>query len=149
MLFVAAVTVVVFLVLVAGVIVGFSLRFGSSAAQVPPSAAPDPVVTTPAAPADSPRLATKEFLAAATAGDRTAANERLCGLLRSGDSGSGNGGLNLLTGLVSYKIGEERVTGPTASVDVELTVPLLGAVNFDVYLLQEDGGWRVCGLGPA
>ncbi|WP_117213681.1 hypothetical protein [Allorhizocola rhizosphaerae] len=153
MLFYAAMTTVVFMVLLFGVIVGLSLRSGADRTdphQAVPGAPPATTApASPAKPADSPRVATEEFLAAVVAGDQAKTNARLCGLLRSSGEGQSGGGLGLLRGLVSYKIGEEHVTGPGAAVDVELTMPLLGAINFDVYLVQEAEGWRVCGAGPA
>lgn len=138
-----------FIILLVGVLLGLVMRFGSTAADPPPAApvVPPPTTSSPAAKPDSPRQTTERFLTAVVAGDQTAAQERLCGLLKSGQ-GTPGPELNWLKGLVGYKIGEERVTGPTASVDVELTIPFAGAVNFDVYLLQESGGWRVCGAGP-
>ena len=74
-------------------------------------------------------------------------HEQLCGLLRGEGKKDNAGGLGL--GLfLGYKVAGENISGPTASVQVELTMPLLGALNFEIYLLRESGGWRVCGAGP-
>lgn len=152
-LFYAGMATVVLLILLFGVIVGLVLRSGAPRTE-PHAQAPatgrQPATTAPAKPAppaDSPRIATEEFLAAVVAGDQAKANNRLCGLLRSGDGQSG-GGLGFLKGFLGYEVGEERVTGPGASVDVKVTMPLLGDANFDMYLIQETEGWRVCGAGP-
>jgi hypothetical protein len=117
---------------------GASNAVAPQRADVPPS---------PTATPDSPRAAAEKFLAAALDGNQAAMQAQLCNLLKQDDQKNGKGGLGL--GLfVSYKVGEEHVTGPAGSVDVQLTVPIVGDLNFDLYMVHEAEGWRVCGGGP-
>jgi hypothetical protein len=52
-----------------------------------------------------------------------------------------------LGGLAGLEVGEEHMEGRAASVDVKLTVPIVGSVRFVVRLVDEDGAWRVRGGG--
>jgi hypothetical protein len=144
-----------FILLLIGVMAGFTMGLGGKKSGAPPvttttsQAAP----RSPTAAPDGPKAVTEKFLNAALAGDEAAMRQHLCRLLKgeggaSTPPGSGLGFLQLGT-LMSFKIGEEKITGPAATVKVELTVPLIGATSFDMYLLREDGGWRVCGAGPS
>jgi hypothetical protein len=149
-LFLVAIAAVMLIVCAAGVLIGLSFSGDLFAAveQPAPPVPPAPVTSAPLDTATSPKAAAERFLAATVAGDQAKADENLCKLLR------GNGGLNtdsqnLLPYLVSFKLGDESIKGPAASVGVKLTVPLLGEVPFDLYLIKEDNAWRVCGLGPS
>lgn len=148
-----------FLLCVIGVIAGFAVRFGGIQASdapaeqqaQPPPKAPPAVSPTPSQ--DGPRAVTEKFFVAVHAGDKTGINQHLCALLRNdGESPApANSELSWLSlgALVSYKVGEEKVNAVGASVGVELTLPLIGAGNWEVYLVREGGGWRVCGAAPA
>jgi hypothetical protein len=154
---IAALAASAFLLLLLGVMAGFALsRAGvgeQTAAPPPPPAvqSPKPSPT----PEDTPKAATERFLNAVRAGDEGAIQRNLCGLLRNDSAaskGPGSGGLGWLSSMgtfVNFKIGEEKVSALGASVAVELTVPIVGTVKFDVWLVREEGGWRVCGAGPS
>jgi hypothetical protein len=138
------------IVLAVGVIAGYGLS--TSGKPAPPGqgeqAAPvnKPSPTPPKA--DTPTQVTERFLAAALAGQEATMHEQLCGLLKAEGKKDGAGGLGL--GLfVAYKLGKENINNLGATVEVELTLPLLGPIKFEVYLLKESAGWRVCGAGPA
>jgi hypothetical protein len=133
-----------------GILFGFALT--SSPAQ--PGSAPG--AAAPAAPKpkasptprrDSPQTVTQRYLTAVVEGDEAAGKAQLCGLLRD----NGPGDLNLpvsVSDLVGIEVAEGTVTGPTAKVPVKLSLPLLGSTDFSVYLVDERGAWRVCGVGP-
>lgn len=141
-LVIAAIAAVMLIVCATGVLIGLSFSGDLFTAATP--ARPS---ETPAVEALAPKAVAERFLTATVAGDQARADENLCKLLR------GNGGLNsdsqnLLPYLVSFELGDESIKGPAASVGVKLTVPLLGEIPFDLYLIKEDNAWRVCGLGP-
>jgi hypothetical protein len=137
---------------------GFAFRFGNNANNnANQGAVPAPSPTKQASPTPSPegpRAVTEKFLTAVRAGDEPGMQKHLCAPLRDDRAGaskkpdSGLGWLSLGT-LMSFKIGEEKVNALGAAVPVELTLPLVGTSNLEVYLVRESGGWRVCGAGPA
>ena len=145
-----------FILLLIGIMAGFAFRLGGNANQgAVPAPAPSPTAK-PASPTptpDGPSAVTEKFLTAMRAGDEAGMQKHLCAPLRDDGAGaskkpdSGFGWLSLGT-LVSFKIGEEKVNALGAAVQVELTVPLVGTSNLEVFLVREAGGWRVCGAGP-
>ncbi len=141
---------VALIVLSVGVIAGYGLSQsgkpetsgpgGQPVAQNPPPS--------PTPKADTPSQVTERFLAAALSGNEATMHEQLCGLLKAEGKKDKAGALGL--GLfVAFKLGQEDINKLGAAVDVELTVPLLGPIKFEVYLVKESGQWRVCGGGPA
>lgn len=134
-----------------GVVAGVALTTGNkiSGQQGPGPAAPPPAaVASPTVDASGAKQITERFLAAVLDGRGEVIQENLCDLLRSNGSNDSSGGLGLGF-IVAYKVGQEQVTGPAATVDVELTLPILDPIKFDIYLIREGGAWRVCGGGPA
>ncbi|GIH05767.1 hypothetical protein Rhe02_38340 [Rhizocola hellebori] len=138
------------IVLAVGVIAGYGLsQTGKPAGNSPAEQALPVNKPSPTPPkADTPSQVTDRFLAAALNGQEATMQEQLCGLLKSEGKKDGTGGTGLGI-FVGYKIGKENINNLGATVSVELTVPLLGPIKFDVYLLKESGGWRVCGAGPS
>jgi hypothetical protein len=138
------------IVLAFGVIAGYGLsQNGKSDASSPGRQALPVNQPSPTPPkADTPSQVTERFLAAALSGQEATMQEQLCGLLKSEGKKDGAGGTGLGI-FVGYKIGKENINNLGATVSVELTVPLLGPIKFDVYLLKETAGWRVCGAGPS
>jgi hypothetical protein len=135
------------IVLALAVFAGYAFRPSAAPPVAAPASQRAEAPPSPTVKADSPRLAAERFLAAALDGNQAAMQDQLCSLLRGDGQKDDAGGLGL--GLfVSFKVGQEHVTGPAGSVDVELTAPIIGVVNFDIYVIQEAGGWRVCGGGP-
>ena len=138
------------IVLAVGVIAGYGFSHsGKPAATLPDG---QPIVVTKPSPTqakqDTPSQVTERFLAAALNGQEATMHEQLCGLLKAEGKKNSAGGLGL--GLfVAYKVGKENINNLGATVEVELTVPLIGPIKFDVYLLKESAGWRVCGGGPS
>jgi hypothetical protein len=149
-LFYAGLATVLMLVCVLGAAVGLTfgrdLISGSHLAAPPRASVPSP---TPARP--SPKAVTEKFLSATISGDQKTAQQSMCKLWRG--EGNGDGGADpqqeWLALFVDYKVGAENIKGPSASVNVELTLPVLGKVTLDVYLIQEEDAWRVCGMAPA
>lgn len=148
-----------FILLLIGVMTGYAVRFGEvgggPGAAAPPAASPTPVKPSPTpSPPDTPKAAAERFFTAVIAGDNAVMRQNLCRLLRGEQPASAapRGDFNWLTllgGMSNFKVGEEHRVGPAASVDVNAALPLVGDTKFSVYLLQEDGRWRVCGGGPA
>ena len=148
-----------FILLLIGIMAGFAFRFGGGTGgqgAAPP--APPPATTkaapSPTPPADGPRGVTEKFLNAVRAGDQVTMQQQLCAVLRDDNAASASkppdpGFLFSLGTLANFKVGEEKVNALGASVKVEMTLPLVGASNLEVYLVREGGGWRVCGAGPA
>jgi hypothetical protein len=137
------------IVLAVGVIAGYGLSTsGKPAAEQGQQAAPvsKPSPTPPKE--DTPTQVTERFLAAALNGQEATMHEQLCGLLKSEGKKDGAGGTGLAF-FVGFKLGKESINNLGASVEAELTMPLVGPIKFEVYLLKESGGWRVCGAGPA
>jgi hypothetical protein len=149
-----------FILLLIGIMAGFAIRFGGGSdtgnrGAAPP--APPPVTTkaapSPTPPADGPRAVTEKFLNAVRAGDQVTMQQQLCALLRDDNTATASpapdpGLLFSLGTLASFKVGEEKVNVLGASVKVEMTLPLFGTSNVEVYLVREGGGWRVCGARP-
>ena len=138
------------IVLSVGVIAGYGLSHSGKPATTLPEG--QSVVVTKPSPTppkeDTPTQVTERFLAAALNGQEATMHEQLCGLLKSDGKKNNPGGLGM--GLfVAYKVGKENINKLGATVEVELTVPLIGPIKFDVYLLKESAGWRVCGAGPS
>lgn len=149
-----------FILLLIGIMAGFAFVGGGSRGATGP--APPPTTQQPAKPlpsptppADGPRAVTEKFLNAVHAGDQPTMQKQLCALLRDENAANStkppDSGISLfsLGALASFKVGEENVNALGASVKVEMTLPLVGASNLEVYLIREGGGWRVCGAGPA
>ncbi|WP_157631317.1 nuclear transport factor 2 family protein [Catelliglobosispora koreensis] len=115
------------------------LGLGGAPSPTPPSPTPPPVL--------SPTAVAEKFLAATVANDQETARSHLCVLLR-GESGqnSNNQQQQWLAMLVGFKVSNETINGPTADVDVTLTLPVLGEVPFGLYLIKEDKDWKVCGF---
>jgi len=147
-----------FILLLIGIMAGFAFRWGPSGGEqgaAPPAPLP---ATTKAAPsptpaADGPRGVTEKFLNAVRSGDQATMQKQLCAPLRDDNAASASkppdpGFLFSLGTLANFKVGEEKVNALGASVQVEMTLPLVGSSNLEVYLVREGGGWRVCGAGP-
>jgi hypothetical protein len=148
-----------FILLLLGIMAGFAFRFGPTQRAGEPPPAPPPTSAkskakpSPTPAADGPRVVTEKFLNAVHAGDETAMQQQLCALLRDDDDASASkpadpGFLLSLGTFADFKIGEEKVNALGASVQVEMTLPLVGSSSLQVYLVREGGGWRVCGAGP-
>jgi hypothetical protein len=138
------------IVLAVGVIAGYGLsQTGKPAGSEPGNQVVEVNKPSPTPPkVDTPTQVTERFLAAALSGQEATMHEQLCGLLRAEGKKNGAGGIG--PGFfVGFKLGKENINNLGATVEVELTIPLLGPIKFEVYLLQESAGWRVCGAGPA
>jgi hypothetical protein len=146
-----------FILLLVGIMAGYVIRAGGGASQGAAPPAPPPATTkaapSPTPPADGPRATTEKFLNAIRTGDRAGMQQQLCALLRDDNAASASapadpGFLFSLGTLASFKVGEEKVNAVGASVNVEVSLPLVGTSNLEVYLIREGGGWRVCGARP-
>ena len=147
-----------FILLLVGIMAGFAFRFGgSSGGQGAAPPAPPPTTAkaapSPTPPPDGPRGVTEKFLNAVRSGDQATMQKQLCAPLRDDNAASASkppdpGFLFSLGTLANFKVGEEKVNALGASVQVEMTLPLVGSSNLEVYLVREGGGWRVCGAGP-
>ena len=139
------------IVLSVGVIAGYGLSQSGKPSTT--GAVERPIAQSPAPPSPTVKVATpsqvtERFLTAALNGNEATMHEQLCALLRADGKKDNPTGVGL--GLfVGFKLGQENINALGASVNVELTVPVLGPIKFEVYLVQESGQWRVCGGGPA
>ncbi|HZM82254.1 MAG TPA: hypothetical protein VFC19_41575 [Candidatus Limnocylindrales bacterium] len=149
-----------FILLLLGIMAGFAFRFGAGNQGTAQPPAPPPTTAkakpkpSPTPPADGPRAVTEKFLNAVRAGDQVTMQQQLCALLRDDNTAGASkppdpGFLFSLGTLANFKVGEEKVNAVGASVQVEMTLPLVGTSNLEVYLVREGGGWRVCGAAPA
>jgi hypothetical protein len=130
------------ILLATGVLFGWALRSTPG-----PSTSP-PAVAAPSPKRPSPQAVTQAYLDALAKGDATASDAQVCSLLR----GKTPSELNLpfsLGDLVGFEAAEGTVNGKTATVPAKVSVPILGSTDFKVFLVDEEGAWKVCGLGPA
>jgi hypothetical protein len=150
-LMVAAVVVIVLIVCAVGSVVGLSLTrdLFATSPLVPTTASSPPPPPSPTPKKDTPSQVADKFLAAAVAGDQSIVQANLCTLLRGNGNANSGSQFGWMNNLVGYKLGEENVNGLTSSVGVTLTLPILGSILFDLYLITEPDGWKVCGAGPA
>jgi hypothetical protein len=137
------------ILLATGVLFGWALHTtpGQSPAAVAAPRAPSKSPS-PSPKRSTPRAVAQKYLDALAASDAAAGDAQVCSLLR----GKTPNDLNLpfaLGDLVTFEAAEGTVTGPTATVPAKVTVPVLGSTNFSVYLVDEHGVWKVCGIGPA
>jgi hypothetical protein len=137
------------IVLSIGIMLGFALR---SPGPVAPGAVP--AVKTPAAKSptpvrDSPRTVTQRYLNAVTSGDQATGDAQLCSLLRGAPQNNSDLDRFHVSDLLGMEVAEGRVDGHTATVDVTISVPIIGSTKFAVHLVDEQGAWKVCGFGPA
>lgn len=133
------------ILLATGILFGWALR-SAPAPSLSPSAA---AAKSPSAKAKrlSPQTVTQKYLDALADGDAAATDAQACSLLR----GKKPSELSLpfeLGGLVGFEAAEGTVKGKTATVPAKVSVPILGSTSFKVFLVDEAGAWKVCGLGP-
>jgi hypothetical protein len=129
-----------------GVLFGWALRSTPGPSSSPPAATAASLSPKPKRP--SPQAVAQNYLDALAKGDVAATDAQACSLLR----GKTPGDLRLpfkLSDLVGFQAAEGTVTGKTATVPAKVSVPLVGSTNFKVFLVDEEGAWKVCGLGPA
>jgi hypothetical protein len=150
-----------FILMLLGIMAGWAISSGRTSGATEGQGAAPPVAESPkpkASPtpaADGPRGVTEKFLGALKAGDQPAMQQQLCALLRDENAANStappDSGFSLfsLGAFANFKVGEEKTNALGASVKVELTLPLVGTSNMEVYLVREGGGWKVCGAGPA
>lgn len=135
------------ILLATGVLFGWAMH--TTPGPAPAAVASPPVVAKKPSPKRStPQAVTQKYLDALAAGDAATGDAQVCGLLR----GKTPSDLNLpftLSELVTFEAGEGTVTGKTASVPATVSMPVLGSTNFKVFLIDEQGAWKVCGVGPA
>lgn len=128
-----------------GVLFGWAISTTPGPSTSPPAAAAVPSRSVKRA---TPQAVTQKYLEALAAGDATAGDAQVCSLLR----GKTPGDLKLpfaLGDLVTVEAAEGTVKGKTATVPAKVSVPVVGSTTFKVYLVDEEGAWKVCGLGGA
>jgi hypothetical protein len=138
-LLIAGVAAAVVVAFSAGLLLGTGGGIGAGGR---PSPSPSP---TP--PRDTPQQVVRKYLDAETAGDKDRARGYLCPAVRSHDPLDAAGGASA-AGTIRWEVGGQHVTGDTATVDVDLTVPIVGAIPLTAHLVEVDGPWQVCGLLP-
>jgi hypothetical protein len=99
-------------------------------------------------PSESPLVVAGHYLDQMAAGNVSGADALVCKAERGRNGQPAAIGLRL-AGLVKYEIGDEHITDTTATVDVNVTVPVIGRLTFAIRLVEEAGQWRVCGGDPA
>jgi hypothetical protein len=138
------VTASIAVILVAtGILFGWAISTTPGPSTSPPAAA---AARSPSPKRPTPQAVTQKYLEALAAGDAKAGDAQVCSLLR----GKTPSELNLpfsLGDLVTFEASAGAVKGKTATVPAKVSVPVLGSTNFTVYLVDEEGAWKVCGIG--